>query len=177
LSHVSIARDATILDIGCGGGRTVQKLAALASEGKVYGIDFSEASVAVSQRLNRQAIDQRRVEIRQSSVSRLPFAGRMFDLITAVETHFYWPDLRADMREVLRVLKPGGTLVLIAEAYKGGKHARTMQVFADAMRPLGYSHLDVAEHRELFLQAGYTDVQVFEDYPKGWLCGVGCRPS
>ena len=177
LSHVSIARDATILDIGCGGGRTVQKLAALASQGKVYGVDFSEASVAVSQRLNRQAIDQRRVEIRQSSVSRLPFAGRMFDLITAVETHFYWPDLPADMREVLRVLKPGGTLVLIAEAYKGGKHARTMQVFADAMRPMGYSHLDVAEHRELFLQTGYADVQLFEDYDKGWLCGVGRRPS
>jgi len=131
----------------------------------------------VSQRLNRQSIAQGRVEIRHSGVSRLPFAGRMFDLITAVETHFYWPDLPADMREVLRVLKPDGTLVLIAEAYKGGKHARTMQVFADAMRPLGNSHLDVAEHRELFIQTGYADVQVFEDYPKGWLCGLGRRPS
>ena len=177
LSHISIDRDDTILDIGCGGGRTVQKLAALASEGTIYGVDFSEASVAVSQRLNRQAINQGRVEIRQSGVSSLPFAERMFDVITAVETHFYWPDLPADMREVLRVLKPGGTLVLIAEAYKGGKHTRTIQAFADAMRPLGYNHLDVAEHRELFLQAGYADVQLFEDYDKGWLCGVGRRPS
>src|SRR4029077_3278423 len=175
--HISIDRDDTILDIGCGGGRTVQKLAALASEGTIYGVDFSEASVAVSQRLNRQAVDPGRVEIRQSGVSSPAFAGRMLHLITALETHFYWPDLPADMREVLRVLKPGGSLVLIAEAYKGGKHARTIQVFADAMRPLGYSHLDVAEHRELFLQAGYADVQVFEDYDKGWLCGVGRRPS
>lgn len=44
----------------------------------------------------------------------------MFDLATAVETHYYWPDLNADMQEVLRVLKPVGTLIIIAEAYKGG---------------------------------------------------------
>ena len=173
LSHVSIARDATILDVGCGGGRTVHKLAALASEGKVYGVDFSETSVAMSGSFNRRLVESGRVVIEQASVSRLPFADRTFDLVTAVETHFYWPDLPKDVREVLRVLKPGGTLVLIAEAYKGGKHARTIQVFADAMRPLGYSHLDVAEHRELLVQAGYRDVDVLEDYDKGWLCAVG----
>ena len=53
-------------------------------------------------------------------MSKLPFPDGMFDLVTAVETHYYWPDLVADMREVLRVLKPGGTFVLIAEAYKDG---------------------------------------------------------
>jgi len=36
-----------------------------------------------------------------------------------LETHFWWPDLPGDMREVFRVLKPGGTLILIAEIYKG----------------------------------------------------------
>ena len=177
LSHVTVSADATILDIGCGGGRTIQKLAALASRGKVYGVDFSETSVAMSRSANRQLVDEGRVVIQQASVSRLPFADRTFDLVTAVETHFYWPDLPHDVREVLRVLKPGGTLALIAEAYKGGKHARAMDLFADAMRPLGYSHLDVREHRELLVRAGYEDVQVLEEYDKGWLCGVGRRPQ
>jgi SAM-dependent methyltransferase len=177
LTHVSVGSRDTILDIGCGGGRTVQKLAARATEGKVYGVDFSDASVAVASRLNRRDIETGRVDIRLGSVSRLPFAGRMFDLATAIETHFYWPDLPADMREVLRVLKPGGTLLIIAEAYKGGKHDKTMQRFAAAMGALGYSHLDVSEHRELFSEAGYSDAQVFEDYDRGWLCAVGKKPS
>lgn len=175
LTHVSIGSRDTMLDIGCGGGRTVQKLAAQATEGRVYGVDHSEASVAVASRLNRRDIEKGRVHIRLGSVSRLPFAGRMFDLVTAVETHFYWPDLRADVREVLRVLKPGGTLLIIAEAYKGGKHDKTMQRFAAAMSQLGYSHLSVAEHRELLIEAGYSEAQVLEDYDKGWICAVGRR--
>ena len=177
LSHVTVNRDATILDVGCGGGRTVAKLAAVATDGRVYGVDFSEASVRMSRALNRPLVDQGRVDIRQSGVSRLPFPDRRFDLVTAVETHFYWPDLPNDVREVLRVLKPGGTLVIIAEAYKGGKHARAIDLFAEAMRPLGYSHLDVAEHNDLLQNAGYSAVEVFEDYEKGWLCTVGNRPQ
>jgi len=46
LSHISIDERDTVLDAGCGGGRTVNKLAAMASQGKVYGVDFSGASVA-----------------------------------------------------------------------------------------------------------------------------------
>lgn len=173
LSHVKVARDATILDVGCGGGRTIAKLAALAPAGMVYGVDFAPTSVAMSRSFNRALVDAGRVVVQQASVSRLPFADQMFDLVTAVETHFYWPDLPSDLREIRRVLKPGGTVALIAEAYKGGKHARVTQMFADAMRPLGYNHLDVTEHRELLMQAGYADTQVVEDYDRGWLCAVG----
>lgn len=176
LSHVAIAGDATILDIGCGGGRTLQKLAALAPKGTVFGVDFSETSVAMSEKFNRSLVDSGRVVVQQASVSRLPFDDQTFDLVTAIETHFYWPDLPNDVREVLRVLKPGGALVLIAEAYKGGKHARAIEMFADAMRPLGYSHLDVAEHRDLLVRAGYEDVEVVEDYDKGWLTAVASAP-
>jgi SAM-dependent methyltransferase len=173
LSHVKVARDATILDVGCGGGRTIQKLAALAPAGRIYGVDFAATSVAISESHNRALVDAGRVVVEQASVSRLPFADGMFDLVTAVETHFYWPDLKNDLREIRRVLKPGGTVALIAEAYKGGKHARVMKMFADAMRPLGYNHLDVTEHRDVLMQAGYADTQVVEDYDRGWLCAVG----
>ena len=173
LSHVKVKPDATILDVGCGGGRTIQKLAALAPQGRVYGVDFAATSVAMSRSFNRALVDAGRVVVAQSSVSRLPFGDRMFDLVTAVETHFYWPDLANDLREIRRVLKPGGTVALIVEAYKGGRHARAIQMFADAMRPLGYSHLDVTEHRDLLVQAGYPRTQVVEDYDKGWLCAVG----
>ena len=175
LAHVSVSERDTILDVGCGGGRTVCKLAAMTAQGKVYGVDFSEASVAASKRTNVRWIEAGRVEIRHASVSQLPFPDGMFDLVTAVETHFWWPDLPGDMREVLRVVKPGGTLVLIAEVYKGAN--TTMARLCEKYAPqTGLKLLSIEEHRELFANAGFSDIQIIPDPTKGWICGIGKRP-
>ena len=160
----------TILDVGCGGGRTIQKLAALATEGMVYGVDYAKGSVAASRGKNAQLIETGRVEIKQASVSQLPFPENKFDLVTAVETQYYWPDLVKDMQEILRVLKPGGTLIVIAESYKKG--ARDW-LQGPVMKLMSSANLGVDEHRELFSTAGYTDVQIFEERSKGWICGIG----
>jgi SAM-dependent methyltransferase len=175
LSNISIRKQDIILDVGCGGGRTAGKLAAIATEGKVYGLDHSVASVAVAKRTNRQWTEMGRVEIREGSVSQLPFTADMFDLVTAVETHFWWPDLPGDMREVLRVLKPGGMLIIIAEIYKGAK-TRTAKL-AEKYLPLsGMKLLSADEHRELFADAAYSDIKIIEESGKGWICGVGRKP-
>jgi ubiquinone/menaquinone biosynthesis C-methylase UbiE len=109
LTHMPIEKDFTILDVGCGGGRTIQKLAA-ATQGTVYGVDYANGSVAASRAKNAQLVEEGRVEIKHASVSQLPFPDKKFDLVTAVETQYYWPDLPNDMREILRVLKPGGNV-------------------------------------------------------------------
>jgi ubiquinone/menaquinone biosynthesis C-methylase UbiE len=176
LAHVSIAKHETILDVGCGGGRTVSKLAAIATQGKVYGVDYSEASVATAKKTNARWIEIVRVEIRQGSVSQLPFSDAAFDLVTAVETHFFWPDLPADMREVFRVLKPGGTLIIIAEVYKGAETV-TGKLAEKYVARTGMTLLSVDEHRELFLKTGYTDIQVIEERKQGWICAIGKKPS
>jgi len=176
MSHISIDKRDTILDAGCGGGRTVNKLAAIASQGKVYGIDFSGASVAFAKRINKQWIDTGRVEIREASVSQLPFSADVFNVVTAVETHFWWPDLPSDMREVLRVLKPGGVLIIIAEVYKGANTVTAKLAEKYALLS-GMKLLTVNEHRELFANAGYSDVQIIEEPRKGWICGIGRKPS
>jgi len=176
LSHVAIAKVDAVLDIGCGGGKTVSKLAAMATQGKVYGVDFSQESVAFAARTNRQSIAAGRVEIRHASVSQLPFPDDMFDVITAVETHFWWSDLPGDMREILRVLKPGGKLVVIAEIYKGAatKTAR----LAEKYLPLsGMKLLSVNEHRDLFANAGYSEIEIIEERGKGWICGIARKPA
>jgi len=175
LSHISIDRHATVLDVGCGGGRTVSKLAAIASEGRVYGVDFSKESVAVAKKTNRQWISMARVEIREGDVSHLPFSEDVFDLITAVETHFWWPDLPADTRELLRVLKPGGELVIIAEIYAGAK-TKTAKLAEKYLPMSGMRLLSVNEHRELLANAGYSEVQVIEEPSKGWICCIGRKP-
>jgi SAM-dependent methyltransferase len=61
LSHLSIGKQDTVLDVGCGGGATIARLAAIASEGKIYGVDHSEDSVAASRRLNKRWIGVGRV--------------------------------------------------------------------------------------------------------------------
>jgi ubiquinone/menaquinone biosynthesis C-methylase UbiE len=175
LEHISIENHHTILDVGCGGGRTVSKLAAIATQGKVYGIDYSDESVAATKRTNAQWIDLGRAEIRHGSVSQLPFPDGMLDFVTAVETHFWWPNLPGDMREVFRVLKPGGTFIIIAEIYKG---ANTMaaKLAEKYVSRTGMTLLSVDEHRELFTNAGYLNVQVIEERDKGWICGLAGKP-
>ena len=174
LGFISVGNQNTILDIGCGGGRTVSKLAAIAAQGKVYGIDHSDESVAAASRMNARLIDAGRVEIRLGSVSALPFPDAMFDIITGVETHFWWPNLRSDMREVFRVTKPGGTLILIAEIYKGADTMAAKIIEKHAVET-GMTLLSVDEHGELLRDAGYSNVQVTEKKDKGWICAVGRR--
>jgi SAM-dependent methyltransferase len=176
LGHVPIGAKCKALDIGCGGGRTVSKLAALAAEGKVYGVDYSEDSVAATQRTNAKFIEAGRVEIRQASVSQLPFAADMFDLVTAVETHFFWPNLPCDVCEILRVLAPGGTLVMIAEVYKGANTmaSRLCEKYAPQT---GMTLLSANEHCEVLAHAGYSDVRVIEEPHKGWICAIGRKPT
>lgn len=176
LKYISIENNYAILDVGCGGGRTVNKLAAIATQGKVYGVDHSEESLAATRKMNARWIDLGRVEVRYGSVSQMPFSNDMFDLVTAVETHFFWPDLPADMREVWRVLKPGGTLIIVAEVYKGAKRiaGRPAEKYVP---PTGMALLSVSEHREIFAKAGYTDIDITEEYDKGWICAVGQKPT
>ncbi len=173
LKHVQIEEHFTILDVGCGGGRTIIKLAALVPKGMVYGIDYADGSVAASRAKNALLIQSGRVEITQASVSQLPFSKDKFDLVTAVETQYYWPDLVKDMQEILRVLKPGGTLIVIAESYKKGAYNKLQR---PVMKLLRSSNLSVNDHRELFAAAGYTNIEISEEPKKGWICAVGKKP-
>lgn len=172
LRHLSIRADDTILDVGCGGGRTVAKLADLAPNGSIHGIDYAPASVVAARKLNQELVDVGRVTIQQASVSELPFTADTFDLVTAIETHFWWQDLSGGMREVFRVLKPGGCLVVIAEFYSGGRHAK----YADRLaRWTGMASLDVVQHRTMFADAGFTDIKVDEEAGRGWICVLGTK--
>ena len=172
LSHVAVSRDATVLDVGCGGGRTIAKLAATAA--RVYGIDYAAGSVAGSRALNRKLIAEGRVRVEQAAVSKLPFEDEFFDLATAIETQYYWPDKVNDMREIGRVLKPGGRLLVVAESYKGGKDD---WLLGPIMRLLGSKGLTVDDHRALFVAAGFAEIEIIEERSRGWLCAMGRKPA
>jgi SAM-dependent methyltransferase len=174
LSHVVVERTFTMLDVGCGGGKTIDTLASLAPSGKVYGIDYSPGSVATARATNAARIAEGRVDIQPGAVSHLPFDANAFDVVTAVETHYYWPDLPRDVSEIQRVLKPGGTFLIIAEAYRG---RRMDWLYRPVMAMLGARYLTIEQHRELLVDAGYTNVEVGVEASKGWVYAKGTKPT
>jgi ubiquinone/menaquinone biosynthesis C-methylase UbiE len=111
-TKVEMSENATVLDIGCGGGRTLERLASLAKLGKVFGIDYSKDSVAVARKRNQRLIASGCVEVIHGAVSSLPFPDATFDFVSAVETYYFWPDIAGDLAEVRRVMKTSGQLAI-----------------------------------------------------------------
>jgi ubiquinone/menaquinone biosynthesis C-methylase UbiE len=77
----------TILDVGCGGGRTIQELVARVPAGKVYGVDYASASVAVATKLNASSIASGRADVRRGNVAALPYPPETFDVLRRREAH------------------------------------------------------------------------------------------
>lgn len=172
LTHLAIPKDATVLDVGCGGGRTIEKLAQTAI--LVFGVDYAAGSIAESKSHNSLLIAEGKVQIDHASVSNLPFTSDFFDVVTAIETQYYWPDVPQAMREILRVLRPGGRLMVVAESYRGG---RNDWLLGPVMKLIGSTRLSADDHRTLFQAAEYADIEQFKEFHKGWICTIGRKPS
>jgi len=114
LRLLSVQDGWTMLDIGCGGGFTIRRLLKRSKDAKVYGIDISEESVAKAKKVNGSVLDKQ-VFVTLGSVEKLPYEAGMFDLVTAVETVYFWPNLPDCLQEVYRVLKPGGKFAIMVE--------------------------------------------------------------
>lgn len=114
LKHLDVKQDDIVLDIGCGGGININRMAQNAK--KVYGIDYSIESVKLSREVNREYESQGKVEILEGNVESLPFNDDTFDIVTAFETVYFWPDIEKSFGEVKRVLKPAGIFMIGMES-------------------------------------------------------------
>ena len=174
LSHTSINKNDTILDIGCGGGKTVNTLAKIATEGKIYGIDYSEVSVAVAINTNKKLINAGRVEIVHASAESLPFPNNMFNLVTAIESYYFWPDLVNTLKEIRRVLKPGGSLILINACYRDERFEKRNSNLAR----IGEFTYHLPDEFRIFLSdAGYSQIQIELFENKNWLTALGINST
>lgn len=164
-THLKIAENDICLDIGCGGGANVKRLLNKAPNGKVTGIDYSEASVEKSKKVNKAEIANNRCEILQGNVAELPFKDETFDVVTAFETIYFWPDIDRSFKQVHRVLKSGGTFMICNEANGENQKDEKWTKIVDGMK------IYTAEQIEEFLkQAGFTDIETDKD--KSLLCTV-----
>ena len=161
-------------DLGCGGGKAMRRLASLASEAELNGIDHSTESIRMASRVNGDLIADGRAFVRQASVSDLPYESGSFDLALAIESHYFWPDLPTDLVEVRRVLRIGGRLLLGGGVYFGGRFDVRNRRLAGAGAMNCHTLLGL---REIVALAGYGDVVVSENWRRGWFCVAGTNPT
>ena len=156
LSLVDIHVGDKVLDVGCGGGNAIHLMSQKSD--MVYGVDYSETSVKKAVKKNAAAIAEGKVDIRQASVSSLPFEDNMFDVITAFETIYFWPDLANDFKEVCRVVKSGGVFAAAFQVGDTEEHSRAMENRVEGMRVPNPEDVE-----QLLREAGFADVTIHQD--------------
>ena len=154
------------LDCGCGGGAILRKLLSRVPQGTATGIDYSPVSVEKTKKLNAKAIEEGRCRVIQGSVAALPFGEAQFDVVTAFETVYFWPDLAHCFREVWRVLAPGGVFLICNEVNgESAKDERWTEIIA------GMTIYNDAALQSALEQAGFHNIQIHKT--KDWLCVTG----
>ena len=166
-SHLEPSSGISALDVGCGGGANLARALRLFPESTVCGLDYSEVSVAKSLEVNAEAVAAGTCSVVLGDAGALPFPDASFDLVTAFETVFFWPDIAEAFAEVRRVLKPGGTFLVCNESDGRDKEGRK---WADIIE--GLTLLTEEDLRALLKAAGFTDVDTDSPDDKPWLAVV-----
>ncbi|MFL6145077.1 MAG: class I SAM-dependent methyltransferase [Labedaea sp.] len=114
-----------VIELGCGPGVAVAALATRASRGLVVGVDHSQVMIRQARRRNRPAIRAGRVRLIHTPVESLSISDGPFDAALAVNTVGMWPDPTARLRELARLLRPGGRIALVSQPRCPGATAAT----------------------------------------------------
>ncbi|MFF4604080.1 SAM-dependent methyltransferase [Streptomyces sp. NPDC001339] len=111
IEQVGLRPGQRLLDAGCGQGRPALRLAR-ASGGDVTGITVSAEQVTAATAAAHEAGLVDRVRFELGDVTELPYGDGEFDAVWMMESLMYLGDRQAALREIARVLKPGGVFVL-----------------------------------------------------------------
>lgn len=167
LSHLKLAPDAEVIDLGCGGGSNVATMLDACPKGHVTGFDYSPVSVTASKKKNADAIRDGRCKIIEGNVAALPFPDESFDAATAFETIYFWPE--NSFPGVHRILKPGGEFLIVCEADGSCPTGEKWTRIIDGMKLHSRENL-VYELKK----AGFREVQTDSKSVMGnagrWLC-------
>ena len=165
LKLVDIQDGWTMLDVGCGGGLTIRRLLNRSKDAQVYGIDISEESVAKAKKVNAEVLDKQ-VFVTQGSAEKLPYENEKFDLVTAVETVYFWPNLPGCLQEVHRVLKPGGKFAILVEVVDSDSKWTSVVEGMTAYTP--------EQIKSLLDDAGFAQTEIHRKKPT-YATIIGCK--
>jgi ubiquinone/menaquinone biosynthesis C-methylase UbiE len=144
-----------VLEVGFGPGVAIRLIAERATQGFVAGVDPSDVMLRQATQRNQAAVASSKVELRCGSVESLPYSDAAFDKVVALHSLYFWPSLEQGLREITRVLVPGGLLVLGVRMKRSG---------VGRLNPSRYGLTDqaVAEIIATLSALGYTDVQTHQ---------------
>ncbi|QCR36953.1 class I SAM-dependent methyltransferase [Nissabacter sp. SGAir0207] len=155
------APQARLLDIGCGAGHASFVAAGAVAEVTAY--DLSEQMLAVVEQAARDR-QLGNIRVAQGAAESLPFADGAFDVVISRYSAHHWHDVGQALREVRRVLKPGGRAIFMDMASPGQPvldiHLQTIEVLRDTSHVRNYAP---GEWLAMFNAAGLTVERVARD--------------
>lgn len=162
LQALALQSGEDVLEVGFGGGRLLSHILD-ATGGHVAGLELSDAMMRRGRRRFRREIESGRLRLVEGSAARIPFPDGSFDRVVSVHTIYFWPDPQAGLREIARVLRPAGTLVLATATKEFLSRRRASQhgyrLFADpelrdALEEAGLQDASVERHDTIVISRG-----------------------
>ena len=166
-AHIPVGK--SVLDVGCGAGAALRELAERSPDADLTGCDISPLAIETAAALNESFVKGGRMRFLLCGVPDLPFKDGAFDTVFSVESLYFWPDQLAGLREILRVLAPGGWFMTVLEMV-GGMMDERRRAIAEHLRMVCPSR---DELKELMISAGFADVSVELEPERRWLCAAG----
>jgi SAM-dependent methyltransferase len=156
---VNLKDGEVVLDLGCGAGLDLYFYAqAVGSTGKVYGVDISEA-MAMKAKTNMNETGANNVEVKVGRSTDIPLGDHAVDVVASNGIYNLTPDKEAAMREVFRVLRPGGRTVFCEIVLKERLPENIRKNIDDWFRCIGGA-LPEAAFKDLMAKAGFERIEV-----------------
>jgi len=144
-----------ILDIGCGTGQFAASLRERFPDSQVWGLDLSTCMLRKA--CSRSTLLDDRLHLVQADSERLPFADNNFDAVTCSHSFHHYPHQASVLREVHRVLRPGGRLLLI-DGDRDGLWGRLIFDVIVVLMEGPVLHRTSEDLQALYSAAGFTNV-------------------
>ncbi len=141
-----------VLDIGFGGGTGLQDLMQRVNKGVVHGAEISVAMLRQARVHFAAELNKGRLKLHEAHVEALPFGPRTLNGICSVNTIYFWPSAQNGMREISRILAPGGAVVI------GMRSAESMR--DHPVTQYGFSFYTAEEVGDLMHHCGLTDIDI-----------------
>jgi len=154
LEELAVQPGEAVLEVGCGHGRTLARLARAPGAGFLAGVDPSDVMVRHARGRLRRAIDAGRAQVSLASSAKIPHPDARFDAAFAVHVIYFWREPKGDLAEIHRVLRPGGRLLL-------GYRPRDEHTLAELPASV-YSLRSADEMEGLLADAGFTSIRSTE---------------
>ena len=161
LKAINPKKDDKYLEIGFGSGIFIKKYMFHVS--KIAGIDHSEDMVKLASDINRKLVESRKAEFKHGYASSLPWADNEFTVVAAIEVFFFLNETEKTLKEIFRVLKPGGRLIIEMAFNKddGADHTRHI-------KKMGLKLYSGEEMKKLLKKAGFNNI-VIDYYKAVWI--------